>query len=116
MLDQMTLRLLAPLESHGYTLPAKMMPDIALGRMFSEWCRGHGHNPHIFPTYEHEFIDHRPTVKARLYPNKLITEFNVEMESWLCDGRARKYFGERDKTSIYAVEMTVAALPPPDDV
>ena len=34
-LDQMTLRLLAPLEDHGYILPAHLIPDIALGKMFS---------------------------------------------------------------------------------
>ena len=113
MLDQMTLRLLAPLESHGYTLPATMMPDISLGRMFSTWCREHGHDPDEFPNYPHEFIDHRPTVPARLYPNGLITDFNVELESWLGNGRALKYFRERDQSAIYAVEMTVAALPPP---
>lgn len=114
MLDQMTLRLLAPLEAHGYTLSAKMMPDIALGRMFSAWCRSRGHKPDLFPTYSHEFIDHRPTVSARLYPNKLITDFNVELESWLRDGRALKYFRERDQNAVYALEMTINALPAPE--
>ena len=72
MLDQMTLRLLAPLEAHGYVLPANLMPDIALGQMFSKWLRNSGYKPNSFPTYDHEFLDHRPIVPARLYPNKLI--------------------------------------------
>ena len=36
MLNQMYLRLLAPLEIRGYILPNKLMPDIALGKMFSK--------------------------------------------------------------------------------
>ena len=38
MLNQMIFRLLGPMELHGYTLPAGLMPDIALGKMFSGGC------------------------------------------------------------------------------
>ena len=114
MLDQMTLRLLAPLEAHGYLLPTNMMPDIALGRMFSKWLRDSGYKPDRFPTYDHEFLDHRPTVPARLYPNKLITEFNVQLENWLKDGRAQKYLNERDPNSIGPLSR-VLALPSPSE-
>ncbi len=113
MLDQMVLRLLAPLEDHGYILPANMMPDISLGRMFSGWLRDQGFRPRDFPTYEHEFLDHRPTVEARLYPNELITEFNQQLETWLRDGRARQYFGERDAEAIGPLDRVLAALPAP---
>ncbi len=112
MLDQMTLRLLAPLEAEGYTLPAKLMPDIALGLMFSKWLRTKGEDPNSFPTYNHEFLDHRPTVKARLYPNRLITAFNRQLDKWLSDGRARKYFGSRDEEAITPLDRVLAALPP----
>ena len=81
MLDQMVLRLLAPLEDHGYVLPANLMPDISLGRMFSGWLRDQGYTPGDFPTYEHEFLDRRLTVEALLYPNELITEFNQQLEA-----------------------------------
>ena len=114
MLDQMTLRLLAPLEDHGYILPPQMMPDISLGRMFSRWLRESGHEPDSFPTYDHEFLDHRPVVKARLYPNGLMTEFHLQVEFWLRDGRARTYFGERDGHAIEPLDKVLAALPPPD--
>ena len=93
MLDQMTLRLLAPLEQHGYILPARLVPDIALGRMFSKWLRDNYHNPDGFPSYDHEFLDHRPNVLARLYPNEIMTAFNEQLEEWLQDGRARKCTG-----------------------
>lgn len=114
MLDQMTLRLLAPLEDQGYILPARLMPDIALGRMFSRWLRERGYDPDRFDTYDHEFLDHRPKVPARLYPNELITEFNQQLEAWLRDGRARKYFGERDDAAIAPLDRVLAALPAPE--
>lgn len=115
MLNQMTLQLLAPLEDKGYILPGRLMPDIALGKMFSQWCRANGYEPKTFPAYRHEFIGGpRPVVDARLYPNELITDFNVELEKWMRDGRALKYFRERDGHSIVPVQEVVAALPPPD--
>ena len=115
MLNQMFLRLLAPLEAQGYILPPEMMPDIALGRMFSKWCREHGYDPDNFPTYQHEFLDHRPTVEARLYPNELMTAFNAELESWLTDGRALEYFKVRHQAAIDAVNAAIEALPKPED-
>ena len=113
MLDQMTLKLLAPLEDEGYILPKQLMPDIALGMMFSKWLRQKGRNPDEFQTYKHEFIDHRPTVDARLYPNDLMTEFNEQIESWLRDGRARKYFETRDTVALEALDQVLLALPAP---
>ena len=114
MLDQMVLRLLAPLEDHDYILPANLMPDISLGRMFSSWLRDRGYDPDSFQAYDHEFLDHRPTVQARLYPNELITEFNRQLESWLRDGRARRYFGQRDAAAIAPLDRVLAALPAPE--
>ena len=64
MLDQMTLRILAPLERHGYILPKELMLDISLGKIFSNWLKKRGYNLDAFPVYQHEFLDHRPTVEA----------------------------------------------------
>ena len=113
MLNQMFLRLLAPLEAQGYILPPEMMPDISLGRMFSKWCRENDYDPDSFPTYQHEFLDNRPIVEARLYPNELMTAFNAELESWLTDGRALEYFRVRHQAAIDAVNAAIAALPKP---
>ena len=112
MLDQMTLHVLAPLEEHGYTLPADLMPDISLGRMFSGWLRDQGYNPNEFPTYRHQFLDHRPTVDARLYPNELRTDFNIQLDRWL-RGNAKAYFEARDPDAILPLDSVLAALPPP---
>lgn len=93
MLDQITVKLLGALESKGYIVPVNMMIDIALGKAFSKWLRANGHDPDRFPSYMHDFDDgKRPEVKARLYPNELMTNFNIELEEWIKDGRALKYF------------------------
>ena len=113
MLDQMTLRLLAPLEQESYTLPSNLMPDIALGMMFSRSLRENGYDPDAFTYYAHRFLDHRPTVSARLYPNVLMTDFNLQLDAWLRDGRARKYFERRDGNAVEPLERVLAALPAP---
>lgn len=108
MLDQMTYKLLGALETKGYIIPIKLMPDIALGRMFSKFLRGIGKNPDSFPTYTHVFDDgKRPPVQARLYPNALMTSCNNKIESWLIEGKALKYFKEKDKKSIKYVEQVL---------
>ena len=113
MLNQMIFRLLAPLEQHDYILPAHLMPDISLGKMFSGWLRENGYDPDSFPSYRHKFLDNRSTVDARLYPNELMTAFNTELDGWLRDGRARKYFGERDEEAILPLDYVLAVLPAP---
>ena len=115
MLDQMTLKLLAPLEQNKYMIPATMMPDIALGKMFSRALRDSGHDPERFPSYTHEFTDHRRNVRARLYPNEVMTEFNVILDNWVRDGRALEYFRKRDQRAIEPLKKVFAELPKPDE-
>lgn len=112
MLNQMIFRLLGPLEKYGYILPPHMMPDIALGKMFSKWLREQEKDPDGFPTYRHVFLDNRKTVDARLYPNELMTEFNEQLTLWITEGGALEYFSERDSESIEPFKR-VMALPKP---
>lgn len=112
MLDQITIKLLGALESKGYIVPPNMMVDIALGKAFSKWLRNNGYIPESFPSYTHSFDDgKRPDVQARLYPNEVMTNFNIELEEWIRDGRALKYFSERDSDSIPALKAVYASLP-----
>lgn len=114
MLDQMTVKLLGALEAKGYMIPDSLMPDISLGRMFSKWLRENGYDPKSFPSYKHVFDDgRRPPVDARLYPNELMTSFNIELENWVRDGKALKYFSERDQAAIEPLKAVFAELPPP---
>ena len=117
MLDQMTIKLLGPLESKGYIIPDRLMPDISLGKMFSQWLRDNDYDPYdddIFPTYEHVFDDgKRRPVQARLYPNELMTNINLYLEGWIRNGKALKYFADRDMNAIAPLEKVFAELPPP---
>ncbi len=117
MLDEMTLRLVAPLEQKGYRLPAGLMPDISMGRMFSKWCRDNGHEPDNFPTYIHEFDDgKRPPVQARLYPNELITSFREYFNNKWIKERSIEYFSLRDKTILPYLEKVIQELPDPIEI
>lgn len=117
MLDELTLRLVAPLEEYGYILPTNLMPDISMGKMFSKWCRDNGYDPTTFPTYQHEFDDgKRPAVEARLYPNELLTSFRQYFtDVWLRD-RAYDYFTQRDTAILPHLKRYLSSLPSPDGV
>lgn len=110
MLDQMTLKLLAPLEQRGYSIPNNMMPDISLGRMFCDWLRKNGYEPDTFPTYTHVFNDgNRPPVQAKLYPNEIMTAFNFEVNNWITN-KSIAYFKERDDKAIPVLENIILLL------
>jgi KilA-N domain len=114
MLDQMTVKLLGALEAKGYIIPPKLMPDIALGRMFSAWLRSSGYDPDSFPSYQHDFDDgRRPVVGARLYPNELMTEFNLQLDNWIKSGKALEYFSARDPKAIEPMKAVYAELAAP---
>lgn len=115
MLDQMTFKLLGALEAKGYIIPANLMPDISLGKIFSNWLREKGHDPDSFPTYQHDFDDgRRPVVGARLYPNELMTEFNEQLDHWIKSGKALQYFKDRDQKAIEPMKQVYAELIGPD--
>lgn len=91
MLNQMVYQLLGPLEEVGFIIPPKMMPDISLGIMFCNFLRKKGVDTTQLMTYDHEFIDDRQSRPANLYDNIYLTDFNIEMDDWLRNGRALKY-------------------------
>jgi hypothetical protein len=117
MLDEMTLRLVAPMEQQGYFMPNHLMPDISMGKMFCKWCRENGYEPDDFPTYTHYFDDgKRPSVQAKLYPNHLLASFRKYFhEEWLLK-RAANYFEERDSKALVYLNEVLKALPKPEDV
>jgi hypothetical protein len=100
MLNEMAVKLIGPLEAHGYTLPENLVPDISEGRMFSKWLRDtKGIDPTTFPTYDHQYDDGR-RVQARLYPIEILPDFLKHFyETWLPQ-RAMEYFRERDPKAL----------------
>lgn len=99
MLNEVTLSLIGPLESLGYTVSSSMIPDISLGKTFSKHLRGLGHPVDSYPKYPHKYEDGR-VIQARAYPNELIGELRrFFVEEWLRD-KSQKYFSERDPKAL----------------
>lgn len=101
MLNEAIYSLIAPLEQRGYIMPAKLMPDISYGRMFSEFLRKQGINPSEFKEYLHEFTDgKRPSVYCRLYPNKYLGDFRDYLSNVWIPQKSIPYFEKKDKQAL----------------
>jgi len=112
MLNELYLNLVAPLEEAGVALPESLMPDISLGKLFSGWLRKKGINPQEFPRYNHEFLDHRPTVEACLYPLEYLSDFRTYYNDVWLPTRATRYFTERIPEAVpYLDRITVLPAP-----
>lgn len=99
MLNEVTLSLIGPLEQLGYTVSSRMIPDISLGKTFSNHLRKLGYPVDSYPKYPHQFEDGR-VVEARAYPNELIGELRrFFTEEWLRT-KSEKYFAERDPKAL----------------
>ncbi|MFV8759316.1 KilA-N domain-containing protein [Yersinia enterocolitica] len=111
MLNEITLSLIAPLESAGYIIPDTLVPDISEGKMFCAWLRkNRGVEPKEFPSYKHEYVDGR-VVDARLYPVEFYGDFRRHFhEVWLPQ-KAPEYFNKRDQSALEYLE--VLSLPAP---
>jgi hypothetical protein len=111
VLNEITLGLIGPLESEGYTMPESLWPDISEGRMFANWLREKkGLNLDEMPRYMHVFEDGRAPAWARAYPNELLAEFRTHFTEVWIRYRATAYFRERD---VAALEFLPKLLPPP---
>ncbi|WP_458094757.1 KilA-N domain-containing protein [Roseomonas sp. WA12] len=111
VLNEITLGLIAPMESQGYTLPESLWPDISQGKMFANYMKSvHGVTAEDCLTYPHVFEDKRPTVQARAYPDEFLPAFRKHfVEVWIPQ-RALDYFKERDPKAIPYLTLL---LPPP---
>ncbi|MDR0273884.1 MAG: KilA-N domain-containing protein [Burkholderiaceae bacterium] len=103
VLQEMTNRLVAPMEAQGYQLPENMMPDIAHGRMFCKYLKDKKNfNTDELPTYEHEFPDGR-VVSAKLYPVEYLGDFSTMLAVDWFPNHAPKYFKDRDPGALIAL-------------
>jgi hypothetical protein len=116
ILQELTARLIGPLEIHGYTLRDNMVPDISVGKIFCKWLREEkGLDPDSFLKYDHRYEDGR-VVQARLYPIQLLGDFAQHFqEEWL-KNRAERYFKERDGAALPYLPKLVGGPTPPKGV
>ena len=93
VLQEMTMRLVAPMEAQGYRLPEKLMPDISHGRMLCKFLRErHGIDTDSLFKYVHTF------------PDGHLGEFlKLLAEDWF-PNQAAAYFKKRDPVALIALD------------
>lgn len=107
VISELFVTLNAELERVGYEIPNKgetgkqMMPDISVGRMFSDYLKKTGsefNGSHKY--YNHSFPDDRADVEARMYPIEALPTFRkFVFDKWIPEN-AQKYFKERDPIAL----------------
>lgn len=104
VLQEMTNRLTAPMEAHGYRMPDNMMPDISQAKMLCKHLRDkHGIDTNSLEKYTHSFPDGRE-VQANLYPVKYLGDFHVLMAEVWMPTRAAIYFKGKDPVALLALD------------
>jgi hypothetical protein len=111
VLTEMTLALIAPLESVGYQMPEKLWPDISQGKMFARYLREEFDvDTDSLPTYTHTFEDGRDPVYPKAYPNTYLPIFREHFTDVWLPTRAEEYFAEKDPKALGYLKK---ALPAP---
>ena len=99
ILQEVIMKLVAPLEIQGHSIKDNMLPDGSVGKTFCKALREAGHAPDSFPTYSHYFEDGR-VVQARAYPIKLLPDFIEHFQKEWMVKRAVPYFEKRDEEAL----------------
>lgn len=100
VLQEMAIYLLGPMESHGYTMPENLMPDISQAKMLCKELRETlGVDTKSVDKYTHTFPDGRE-VEANLYDIEHLPLFRKLMaERWMPQ-KAVSYFKPRDPAAL----------------
>jgi hypothetical protein len=113
ILQEAALGLVGPLHQIGFDIPAGWVPDISIGRLFCAYLRDkYGVDTDSLPTYWHDYMDGRPLVSAKLYPE----DFLVIYRNWFrqvwppINGIA--YFKKKDKNSLAFLDKMPALIAP----
>lgn len=104
------------MERVGYVLPDKgitgkdLMPDISIGRTFSDWLKKNGHGDFIKDVryYEHEFVG-RPSCDARMYPDTCYHLFTYFLKNVWIPQKARAYFKSKNPEALEYLPKLLAA-------
>lgn len=92
ILTELIIKLIAPLEAMGYTMPDDMLPDISEGKMFCKYLRDKkGIDTNLLPTYQHIYEDGR-IVYPKMYPIEIYPDFITHFFNVWLPKRAEGYF------------------------
>jgi hypothetical protein len=113
ILQETALGLVGPLHMLGFDVPKGWVPDISVGRIFCAYLRDtYQIDTDMFLVYDHDYLDGRPTVEAKLYPEDLLIIYRTWFrEVWLpINGVA--YFKKKDKNSLAFLDKMPALAAP----
>lgn len=109
ILQETALGLVGPLHMLGFDIPKGWVPDISVGKIFCAYLRNtYGIDTDTLQTYKHDYLDGRPPVDAKLYPEDLLVIYRTWFrEVWLpINGVA--YFKNKDKGSLVFLDKMPA--------
>jgi hypothetical protein len=113
VLQETALNLIGPLHNVGFEIPAGWVPDISVGLAFCKWLRSErGVDTDGLTTYIHTYNDHRPPVKAKLYPDELLADFRRWFRLVWLPANGVKYFKSKDPNSLAFLDRLPALAGP----
>lgn len=111
ILTELIIKLIAPLEALGYTMPDHMLPDISEGKMFCKYLRNAKNiNTDILPTYNHIYEDGRE-VYPKMYPVEIYSDFIRHFFNVWLPKKAKEYFSKRDPAALPYLKKYILQLP-----
>lgn len=113
VLQETGLSLFGPLHNLGFEIPKDWVPDISVGKYFCTWLREtHGVDTDALPTYDHDYMDGRPIVQPKVYPEALLPDFRNWFRSVWLPEHGVKYFKRKDPSSLAYLDRLPALAAP----
>ncbi|MBS0372542.1 MAG: KilA-N domain-containing protein [Proteobacteria bacterium] len=113
VLQETGLSLIGPLHNVGFVIPKGWVPDISVGKLYCRWLREqHGVDTDALPVYAHDYLDSRPIVYPKVYPDAYLADFRTWFRTvWLPENGVR-YFKTKDPASLVYLNKIPALAPP----
>jgi hypothetical protein len=113
ILQETALNLFGPLHNLGFEIPKGWVPDISVGKLYCAWLRDqHGVNTDALPTYAHDYLDGRPIVYPKVYPESLLPDYkNWFRTVWLPENGVQ-YFRKKDPSCMAYLDRLPALAAP----
>lgn len=113
VLQETGLSLFGPLHNLGFEIPKGWVPDISVGKLYCSWLRDkHGIDTDALPTYEHDYLDGRPIVYPKAYPEEFLADYRNWFRSTWLPQNGVQYFKKKDPSSLVYLDKLPALAAP----
>lgn len=113
ILQETALSLFGPLHNLGFEIPKGWVPDISVGKLYCAWLRfKHGVDTDTLLTYNHDYLDGRPVVQAKIYPEELLPDFRNWFRTVWLPQNGVQYFKRKDPSSLAYLDKLPALAAP----